>query len=114
MDSSAIKVTNIGSRTLLTLNKSLTFQNCDELSTLFKKSISPHEPEIILCCKSVEYLDSEALNLLVQMHETLAKQGGMLKIISLNDVCRDILFVTRLLNVFHVYKNINDAIKNLS
>jgi len=114
MDSSAIKVTNIGSRTLLTLNKSLTYQNCDELSALFKKSIGHHESEIVLCCKSVAYFDSEALNLLVQMHETLAMQGGMLKIISLNEVCRDILFVTRLINVFHVYKNINDAIRNLS
>jgi anti-anti-sigma regulatory factor len=46
------------------------------------------------------------------MHKELIKRNGKLIIVGLNSICRDILVVTRLINVFFVYKNIQDALKN--
>jgi len=67
--------------------------------------------EIILDFKGLSFLDSAALELLVNMHEELRNRSGKLKIVGLDAVCRDILLVTRLINVFYVYENIHDAVK---
>jgi len=67
--------------------------------------------DIILDCKAISYMDSEALELLVHMHEELRNQGNLLKIIGLNDVCRDIFVATRLIHL-HIYQDMHEAIKS--
>jgi anti-anti-sigma factor len=74
--------------------------------------MNQEQTEIILDCKGLSFLDSEALQLLVNMHDELRNRSGKLKIVGLNAVCRDIMIVTRLINVFYVYENIHDAVKN--
>ena len=108
-----MRITKVGSETVLAPKGPLTYQNCGELETIFNECMSQHKPDIILNCKDVSFIDSEALELLVRMDETLKKQGGMLKIINMAETCRDILFATRLIKVFHVYNNINEAIRNV-
>jgi len=49
---------------------------------------------------------------LVQVDEKLRERGGILKIIALNDVCKDIFIATRLISVFPVYENIHEAIRH--
>ncbi len=56
-------------------------------------------------------MDSEALELLVRMHEELRNRDNILRIIGLNDVCRDIFLATRLIYL-HVYDDIHEAIKS--
>ncbi len=111
---STISITKVGSRTVLTPKGPLTHQNSDELETKLNECFNQHRTEIILDFKTVSFMDSEVLELLVRMHESLTNQGSVLKIININDICRDILIATRLINVLHVYKNINAAIKSVS
>lgn len=113
MTPSTIILTKIGSETVLAPKGPLTYQRCGELETMFNDCIRQYKTVIILNCKDVPFIDGEVLELLVRMHETLKKQGGMLKIIQMVEVCRDILFATRLIKVFHVYNNINEAIRNV-
>jgi len=114
MTLSSINATKIGQRTVLAPQGALTYKNCEELETVFNESANQQKTDIILDCKDVSYLDSKALELMVQMHEALKNQGGILQIISLNALCNDILLVTRLSHTFNVYKNIHEAIKNTS
>ncbi|MCK5507954.1 MAG: STAS domain-containing protein [Desulfobacterales bacterium] len=114
MTLSSINATKIGQRTVLTPLGALTYKNCEELETVFNESANQQKTDIILDCKDVSYLDSKALELMVQMHEALKNQGSILQIISLNALCNDILLVTRLAHTFNVYKNIHEAIKNTS
>jgi anti-anti-sigma factor len=113
MTLSTIRMTKVGSRTVLIPKGPLTHQNCDELESIFNECISKQNTEIILDCKAVSFIDSEVLELLDRMNETLKNQGGILKMITMVEVCRDILLATRLTKVFHFYKNINDAIRNV-
>lgn len=113
MTLSTISLNKVGSRTVLVPKGPLTHQNCDELENILNQCISQNKTEIILDCKSVSFIDSEALELLVRMNDTLKNQGSMLKIISMVEVCREILFATRLAKVLPFYKNFNDAIKNV-
>lgn len=109
--SSPISIAKVGSRTVLAPKESLTFQNCEELETTFEQCISQDRTDIILDCKAVAYLDSEALQLLVRMHEELRSRGNLLKIIGLNDVCLDIFVATRLIYL-NVYTDMHEAIRS--
>ena len=109
--SSPISIARIGSRPVLAPNKSLTYENLEELEATFEECIKQQRDDIILDCKAVNYMDSEALELLVRMHEELRNRGCVLKIIGLNDVCRDIFVATRLIHL-DVYEDIHEAIRS--
>jgi anti-sigma B factor antagonist len=109
--SSAISIAKVGSRTVLTPKRSITYENREEIQATIEECIQQQRSDIILDCKAVGYMDSEALELLVRMHEELRDQGNRLKIIGLNDVCRDIFVATRLIHL-HVYQDIHEAIKS--
>ena len=100
-----------GSRTILPLKNAVTHQNCAELEATLQECIDNNKTEIILDCRALTFLDSEALELLVRMHEDANSRGSELKLISLNKVCSDILIATRLMNILNVYKDIHGAIK---
>jgi anti-sigma B factor antagonist len=109
--SAEISIAKVGSRTVLAPKASLTFENCEDLETTFHECIGQQRTDIILDCKAIPFMDSEALELLVRMHEALRNRGSMLKIIGLNEVCRDIFLATRLIHL-QVYKDIHEAIKS--
>ncbi len=114
MTPSKIGTARVSSRTIFAPKESLTYENCEELEAMFNDSLDQHKTEIILDFKAVSFLDSEALELLVRIHEELRNRGGVLKIIGIDAVCRDILNATRLINVFQVYEDIHKAIKDVS
>lgn len=109
--SSAISIATVGSRTVLAPKESLTYENREELEATFEECVNEHRTDIILDCKAVTYMDSQALELLVLMNEELRSRGSRLKIIGLNDVCRDIFAATRLIHL-HVYEDIHEAIRS--
>ncbi len=96
----------------LALKNAITWQNCSEVKNKLERKIAEGRTEIILDFKQVDLLDSAALEMLIEMHDLLMKQGGILKIAGLNEVCRDILMATRIINIFFVYKDINEAISH--
>ena len=106
-----ISVAKAGSRTILAPQDSLTYENCGELEVAMNECISQQQINIILDCKAVQFMDSEALELLVRMHEELRKLGGTLRITDLNDVCGDIFHATRLIYL-NVYDDIHEAIRS--
>lgn len=98
-------------RTILPLKDALTHQNCAELQTAYEEAVNNNKTEIILDCQALMFLDSAALELILRMHEELKSRGGTLRLVGLNDVCKDILVATRLINVLHIYKDIHGAIR---
>jgi len=98
-------------RTIIPLKAALTHQNCAGLAAAYADAAANNKTEIILDCQGLTFLDSEAMELLIRMHEELKEKSGALKLIGLNDVCRDILIATRLMNILNVYKDIHGAIR---
>ena len=109
--SSTVSIARVGSRSVLTPKKSLTYENREELRATFEECLKQQKSDIILDCKAISYMDSEALELVVYMHEELRNRGNLLKIIGLNEVCRDIFVATRLIHL-HVYQDIHEAMKS--
>jgi anti-anti-sigma factor len=107
-----IGISKVGARTILSPRDALTYRNCEEMETLFKGCTKPYKTEVIFDCKAVTFVDSEVLELLLRMHDDLRSRGGVLKIINLDVVCRDIFRATRLINILHVYKDVHEAIRS--
>ena len=110
--STLIRISKVGVRTILAPNVSLSYQNIEELTTIFDDCIRQPKTEVILDCKSVKFMDSSVLELLVRVHNDLKGNGGVLKIIGLNENGRDIFYATRLINVLNVFKDIHEAIRH--
>jgi type IV pilus assembly protein PilB len=106
--------TRIGGRIVLAPRSSLTHEQCDKLKADFSSAMKQGRGEIILDCKSVPYVDSAFLELLTRIHEDYRRMGGALKIVTLNQVCRDILTATRLNHVFHLYETMNQAVTGMA
>ena len=100
-----------GIRTILSLKDAVTHQNCAELQSVYEDCIRRDKIEIIFDCQALTFLDSEALELLLRIHEDLKSRGGALKLIALNEVCTDILIATRLANTLNIYKDIHGAVR---
>ena len=111
-DPSKIGVTKVGGSSVLLPKESLTLQNCGKIQDLIEGLIKQNQTRILLDCKNASFIDSAALELLVQLHKDLEKRGGVLKLTGLSAVNRDILLATRLINVFYVYEDIAKALKS--
>ena len=70
---------NAGARTVLTPKESLTYKNCEKVHASFTEFINQNKTEVILDCKAISFMDSQALELLIQMNDELKKRGGIVK-----------------------------------
>lgn len=104
--------TKLEGRVVLTPESSITYENCNEIEEKINDATQRNKTEIVLDFKHVEFLDSAALELLVQTHVELKSNGGALKIVGLNEICRDILLATRIINLLFVYEDMHEAILN--
>ena len=67
--------------------------------------------QIVLNLAEVNYIDSSGVGELVSSFTTVAKEGGQLKLLHLTDKVKEILAITRLLTVFQVYDNEQEAVR---
>jgi anti-anti-sigma factor len=107
-------VMNFGSRTVLALGESITHQNCAEYEASIQNVIGGNQNTLIVECKGVSFLDSKALEMLVRIQEAIKERGRQMKIVGLNAVCHDILIATRLINHFHTYRDMQEAMRETS
>jgi anti-anti-sigma factor len=114
MTSPKIQTTTVGINSVVTIKESLTFKACEELETTFNQLIRQNKNRIVLDFGDVNFIDSQALELLLTMHESLMNSGGILKIFGLNGVCRDILVTTRLINLLNIYWDMQEALRGES
>ena len=97
-----ISIGNINGKTILSPGTSLTHKNCAQLKTLFDRLIEQEVTQMVLDLKQVDILDSQALELMVEMQDRLQEAGGNLALSNLNPLCRNILICVRLSNRFTI------------
>lgn len=107
-------IMQLGHHTVITLKEPVNHQNCKELEVSVLGTIEKGHLSIILEFKGVGYLDSAALEMLLRLQEGVTERGSLLKLADLNEICRDIMIVTRLINQFNVYPTVQEALKEPS
>lgn len=72
------------------------------------------QKKIILNLAKVPYLDSAGLGEIIRCFTTLRKNGGNFKLLSPNQRIKDLLNITKLLNVFDCYDNESAALASFT
>lgn len=103
-----------GRRAILPYNGALTLENCFELKQDVQAEIQHQRTEVILDFKHVMLLDSAALEMLVELNESMQAQGKLLKIIRIQGLCMDILIATRILHNLKIYEDLHAAITDIT
>jgi len=66
--------------------------------------------QLLLDLSQVTHIDSRGLGELISSHATLIDKGGAIKLMHLTDSLRELLTITKLLTVFDVYDDEQDAV----
>jgi anti-sigma B factor antagonist len=68
--------------------------------------------KIVLNLAEVNYIDSSGIGELVSTFTTVTNQGGQLKLLKLTKKIQELLAITKLLTVFQVYNDEQEAVKS--
>ena len=67
--------------------------------------------DVVLNMETVNFIDSDALECLLDLQDRLAERFGQVKLVKVDQNVRTILEITRMANTFDIYQEINDAVK---
>ena len=68
-----------------------------------------HDPKILIDFKNVEHLSSGALGALVRINHRIQKKTGQLRLVHLADPLLEIFKITRLISLFQMHDNVENA-----
>ncbi|MDQ5845140.1 MAG: STAS domain-containing protein [Acidobacteriota bacterium] len=80
------------------------------LHRTMRSLIEEEKTLVLLNLSGVTYIDSCGLGELVASHVTLQKKGGELKLLNLTESLREMMTLTKLVDIFDVYENEADAL----
>lgn len=83
---------------------------CDALNNQVEQLVRAGSRAILLQCEKLSLVDSQGIKVLVLATSRLREQGGALKLCGLSARVRDVLKVTRLLEVLETFPNEVEAL----
>ena len=99
--------------TVLELNGRITLgEESGQLRTKLKDLLSQGKTRLVLDLSEVSYIDSAGLGTLVAGFTSAQNQGANLKLASLTKRFNEQLNITKLVTVFDVFDNVQDAVKS--
>ena len=93
---------------VLTIREAVTAAECDEFRGAFREALGTGRT-IILDLAEVPFLDSAALEMLLDLFGEQAERGGRVKLAALSPNCQEILRITDLRGRLDVYDSVEDA-----
>ncbi|MCX7736201.1 MAG: STAS domain-containing protein [Candidatus Kapabacteria bacterium] len=89
-------------------------EETSELNSILKELAKVEKSRVIINMEKVSYLNSTALGVLISAHASFARNGGTVVLAGLGDSIQNLFMVTKLVLVFPIYKNLDEAIKSIS
>lgn len=83
-----------------------------QLREAVAKLLDAGRNRIILNLREIKYIDSSGIGELVSRYTTTKNVGGKLKLLNLPPKIQDLLMITKLLTVFEVFDNEQDALNS--
>ncbi len=81
----------------------------ETLRDKLKQLVEAGHARIVLNLAEVDYIDSVGLSTLIASYTTARKQSGDIKLLHLTKRVHDLLQVTRLVTVFEIYDDLEEA-----
>ena len=108
------KVRQVGGVTVLDLSGKITLGEASgKLRSAVQEALGSSK-KILLNLADVNYIDSAGLGELVSAYTTVKNAGGELKLLKLTKKVRDLLVITKLLTVFDVKDEEQEAVQSFA
>ena len=102
-----------GDVTVLDMNGRITIgEGSVALRTAIRRLLEEGKKKILLNLGGVGYIDSSGIGELVSSFTAINKEQGQLKLLKLTQKLRDLLAITKLLTVFDVYDDEQEALNS--
>lgn len=106
-----IKEERLDDVSVLTLTGRLDAGSAERLLKHIKALLKDHQNRIILDLKSLEFIDSSGVGMLLSAYRLLEGHGGTLKICSINQQVKSLFGLTRLGEFFEFFGDRESAIE---
>ncbi|MFL6216677.1 MAG: STAS domain-containing protein [Blastocatellia bacterium] len=104
-----------GDVTVLDLSGKITIgEGSVQLREAVRGLLESGNKKVLLNLGDVSYVDSSGIGELVSSYTTTSNTGGQLKLLNLTKKIQDLLMITKLLTVFQVYDNEQEAVASFS
>src|SRR5687767_5009931 len=101
----------VGGVTVLDMDGKITIgEGSVALRTGIRRLLEEGKKKILLNLAKVGYIDSSGIGELVSSYTAINKESGELKLLNLTQKLQDLLTITKLLTVFDVYDNEQEAL----
>lgn len=97
--------------TICALEGEVNINTSPELRKKFMSIIEANEKKILIDLTNVSYLDSSGLATFIEILQRLKKINGRLRFCNINERVRNILEVTKLVNLFEIFESREEALK---
>src|SRR5215212_5732632 len=104
-----------GDVTILDLDGKVTIgEGSVALRSAIRRLLGDGKNKILMNLGGVGYIDSSGIGELVSSFTAVNKEGGTLKLLNLTQKIQDLLAITKLLTVFDVYENEDEALSSFA
>lgn len=104
-----------GDVTILDLEGKVTIgEGSVALRTTIRRLLGEGKTKILLNLGGVGYIDSSGIGELVSSYTAVNKEDGTLKLLNLTQKIQDLLAITKLLTVFDVFENEDEALASFN
>lgn len=87
-----------------------------EDTTLFRNKlyelVEAKKKNVVVDMTNVKFINSTGIGILISGYTTLKNAGGDLKLAHITDSVQSVLAITKLIQVFHIYDDVDEAIKS--
>ncbi len=99
-----IDIRSVGDVSILDVNGKITLgEGTMAIRNTVRDLLKAGSKKIVLNLAEVSYVDSSGIGELVSAYTLVTNQGGKLVLLNLQKKMRELLQITRLINVFHIY-----------
>jgi anti-sigma B factor antagonist len=82
----------------------------DKLREVVSDFIEQGNKFLVVNLQKVNYVNSTGIGALIAAHTSYAKNGGQVRIVGIQNNVQNLLVITKLIDVFEVNENLDDAI----
>lgn len=102
----------VGSVAVLTVKGALIEEDAGRFSTELKRSAQAASPRLVLDMHEVPYVDSAALEGLLDVADVLDERSARLRLAALPGAVREVLQLTGLSGRFEYFEKVEDAVRS--
>ena len=103
---------NVGTVDVFAPIGALVDQDAESFSKLLLQRVKSSNPRVVVVMQDVPYMDSTALEGLLDATDELSDRAMGLKLASVPPTCREVLELTGLAGRFSFFENVQDAVKS--